>query len=136
MTSPTELVEVSWSEKSKLFLQKRLDDYITKIKKLKRKRKIVKILFVSCIVLSITSSAVCAALVSFSIPSIAITILSTTGALVTAISLKFNLKGKKHELNKTIEELDKIKRKIDYIVSCNGNFTEIEYKQIVTELYH
>jgi hypothetical protein len=56
-----------------------------------------------------------------------ISIPSTTGALTTAVSLKFNLKGKQEELNKTIG-------KIVYVVSCNGDFTEVEYKQIFNEL--
>lgn len=123
----------SYSEKAKLFLERRLQEYLVEIKKLKYKRRVVRILFVSCIVLSISSSAICAALASFTIPPIVITILSTSGAIVTIISLKFNLKGKKNELNQTIEQLDKIKNKIDYVVSCNGNFTETEYRQVLAD---
>ena len=67
-------------------------------------------------------------------PAIVISILSTTGALSTALSLKFKLKRKQNELNRTIEQLDKTKCKIDYIVACNGKFSEKEYKQIIGKL--
>ena len=91
-------------------------------------------IFINVIILSIACSLVCATLGSFAVPPVVIPILSTTGALATAISLKFNLEGKKNELNKTICMLDKIKDKIDYVVSCNGDFTEAEYKQILSEV--
>jgi len=126
--------EETWCEKAKVFLEKQSHEYEGKIKKLKRKRKVVKVLFTSFIVTSIVSSTVCAALVGFAVPPVAISILATTGALSTAISLKFKLKRKKNELNRTIEQLDKTKRKIDYIVSCNGTFSEKEYKQVLGKL--
>jgi hypothetical protein len=50
------------------------------------------------------------------------------------LSIKFNLEDKKVELNETIEQLDAIKCKTDYVVSCNGNFTEDEYNQLIAEL--
>jgi len=46
-------------------------------------------------------------------------------------SLKFNLKGKKEELTSAIRELERIKKKVDYVISCNGDFTENEFKQII-----
>jgi len=50
------------------------------------------------------------------------------------LSVKFNLQGKKQELDKTIDQLGKVKRKIDYVVSCNSNFTEAKYREIIGEL--
>ncbi len=125
-----------YKEKAKLFLERQLNEYEIKIKKLKKKRKTIKALFVSLIIVSITSSAACATAAGFTVPPLIIPILSTVAGLSTAFSIKFNLEGKKAELNKAIDKFDKIKQKIDYVVSCNGNFTEIEYKEIIAELCH
>ena len=88
-------------------------------------------MFIGIIILSITSSTVCAASVGI-IPPLAITILSSAGGLGTAISVKFNLKHKKEKLNQSIKELENVKRN-DYIVSCNGDFSEVEFKEILRE---
>ena len=85
--------------------------------------------FVFCISLSVVSSTVCATLTTI-IPPAAISILTTSGALAVAVSLKFNLKGKK-ELNAAICELERIKTKVDYLESCSGNFTEKKFNEIV-----
>jgi len=119
-----------YKEKTKVFLAKRLKEYEKKIIKMKRIRKAVKVAFVFCISLSIVSSTVCASLTVL-IPPVAISVLTTSGALAAAVSLKFNLKGKKEELNAAICELERIKKKLDYVVSCNGNFTENEFDKIV-----
>ncbi len=124
----------TYTEKAKLFLERQLNEYEMKIKKLKKKRKIVKGLFISLIIVSITSSSVCTTVAGFTMPPAIIPILSVTAGLTTALSVKFNLEGKKQELNKTIDQLGKIKCRIDYVVSCNGNFTEVEYRQVIGEL--
>jgi len=80
--------------------------------------------------LSIVSSTVCASLTAL-IPLVAISVLTAGGALATAVSLKFNLKDKKRELNSAICKLEEIFKNIDYIISCIGNFTEKEFKEIV-----
>ena len=119
--------------KQNIFLEKQLAEYETKITKLKKKRKIIKSLFTSVIVISVSSSAVCAALAPVTVPVFIIPILSTTACITTALSTKFNLKGRKAELNQTIEQLNKIKRNIEYVVSCNGNFTEVEFKCVIRD---
>ena len=58
-------------------------------------------------------------------------LLTTGGALVAAVSSKFNLIGKKEELNAAICELERIKKKVDYVVSCNGDFTENQFDKII-----
>jgi len=97
---------------------------------MKRKRKAVKVAFLFCISLSIVSSTVCATLTVL-IPSVAISVLTTSGTLAASVLLKLNLKGKKEELNAVIYKLEKIKKKFDYIISCNGDFAEKEFKEIV-----
>jgi len=116
--------------KAKAFLEKRLNEYDKKIIKMKRKRKAIKVAFVFCISLSIVSSTVCASLTAL-IPPVAISVLTASGALAAAVSLKFNLKGKKEELNAAICKLERIRKNIDYFISCNGDFTEKEFKEIV-----
>jgi len=43
------------------------------------------------------------------------------------------LRGKKDKLERNIQELNKIKDRLDYIVSCNGDFTEEECNKILEE---
>jgi len=71
-----------------------LKEYDKKIIKVKRKRKAVKVVFVFCISLSIVSSTVCASFTVL-IPPVAVSILTTSGALAAAVSLNLTLKAKK-----------------------------------------
>ena len=120
-----------YKEKAKAFLEKRLKEYEKKIIKMKRKRKVVKVAFAFCISLSVVSSTVCASLTALIPRPVAISVLTAGGALAAAVSLKFNLKDKKQELNSAICKLERIRKNIDYIISCNGDFTEKEFKEIV-----
>jgi len=53
---------------------------------------------------------------------VAVSILTTSGALAAAVSLNLTLKAKKKdELNAALCELERIKTKVDYLVSCSGN---------------
>jgi uncharacterized membrane protein YjdF len=125
--------------KTNKFLERQLVVYQKKIKKLKKKRWIVKAMFANLIVISLASSMVCATLsglIFLPLPLFLLPILNMIGGMATALSVKFNLEGRKNELNKTIEHLDKIQQQIDYVISCNGNFTEVEYKQVMVELSH
>ena len=91
-------------------------------------------MFVTLIVTSVLSSTLCATLAGLVVPVLIIPVLSFIAGFTTVLSVKFNLKGRSLELNKIIEQLDLIKRKIDFVVSCNENFTEAEYKQLILEL--
>lgn len=124
------------TEKLKIFLTRKLQDYERKITKIKRKRKIIKILFSTSVIISIVCSSVAASITSiFGLPflPIIITILSSTSAISTALSLKFNLEGKKQQLNNMIININNIKNKLDYVVSCNGDLGENEYNTILNE---
>jgi len=57
-----------YKKKAKAYLCRQLDEYIVTIKKLKRKRNLVKGLFISLIIISITSSTVCASVAGFVLP--------------------------------------------------------------------
>ena len=122
------------SEKVKTFLGRKLAESQTKLKKLKRKRKIIKISYYTLVILSVTTSGVVVSLTSFAgVPIIAITILSTFSGILTALSAKFNLENRKIEMNKLIEKLSILQAKLDYVVSCNGDLTQDEYRQILLD---
>jgi len=126
--------DFSLTNKAKEYLIRKLDESRNKISKLKRKRKVVKILYYSSIILSVTLSAIISALAGLTSMSVyIIPILSILSGILTALSAKFNLENKKIEINKTIEKLHKIQEKLDYVISCNGNFTDEDFQQIISE---
>ena len=67
------------------------------------------------------------------LPIYIIPIISIISAILTGLSAKFNLENKKIELNKVIQKLHKIQEKLDYVISCNGNFTNEDFQQIIRE---
>jgi len=122
------------SEKVKNFLNKRSELIQVKIKKHKRKRKIIKILYYSLVVSSVSLSTIIASLTGFvGVPAVALTALSTGSGILTAISAKINLNDKKREVEQLINKLDKLNQTLDYAISCNGNLTEQEYERILKE---
>jgi hypothetical protein len=123
------------SGKAKEYLTRKLEELQKKVVKLKRKRKLIKILYYSSITLSISLTGVMTTLSGFvGLPLYVIPILSTSSGILTGLSAKFNLQNKKIEVNKTIDKIHKIQEKLDYVVSCNGNFTEDEFKQLISEI--
>jgi len=125
------------SEKVKSFLSKKLQESERKIIQVKRKQKCIKYLYGASIIVSIVLSSSVAAIASLFglsvIPAIIITVFSTTSAITTALSTKFNLKGKKEQLQNMIDTLNRIKNKLDYVLTCNGDLTEAEYVSILKE---
>ena len=122
------------SEKVKSFLTNKRETILIKIKKLKRKRKIIKILYYSSVVLSISLSTIIASLTGFGgIPMVVLTSLSISSGILTAISTKFNFYDKTLQLNQLIDKLNKLEHAINYVISCNGDFTENEYQKILKE---
>jgi hypothetical protein len=122
------------SEKVKIFLNKKRELIGVKIKKLKRKRKRIKILYYSLVVSSISLSAIIASLTGFiGVPAVVLTSLSTGSGILTALSAKFNLSDIKLEIEQLIDKLNKLNHKIDYIVTCNGNLSKEEYEQILKD---
>ena len=129
-----EIDGTSLSTKVKMFLTRKLEEKRAVINKLKRKRKITKALYYTSTLSSIIVSTVLAGLSTIiGFPSMVITILSITSAVLTSISIKFNLQDKSSKLNAEIEKLNKLIAKFDFVVSCNGNLTQETYNQIITE---
>ena len=124
---------VTLSSKLKNFLNIKLDESKGNVIKLKKKQKIIKILYYSTTVTSIIISATLASISLMTIPPIIITILSTSNAILTAISIKFNIEDKSLKIDREITQLKKLKNKLEYVVSCNGNLTQTEYEQILSE---
>jgi hypothetical protein len=90
----------SLSEKVKIFLIKKREAIQMKINKLKRKRKVIKALYYSTLVSSISLSTAIASLTGLvGVPMVVITSLSIGSGILTGISAKFNLRDKKLELN-------------------------------------
>ena len=121
------------TDKLKEFLGRKLIESQAKIKKLKRKRKISKSLYITTTVSSIIISSVLASISMLTMPPMVITILAISSAVLTGIAAKFNFQDKTVELSKEIEKLDKIQSKLDYVISCNGNLLPETYQQIMSE---
>ena len=126
-------INLTLSNKVNEFLTKKLNESNYKIKKLKRKRTIYKILFITTASSSIVISVVLATVSSLTIPPIVIPILSITSGILTGISAKFGFESKKERLTKEILKLNKIQNTLDYVISCNGDLTKEKFKQIVSE---
>ena len=122
------------SEKVKEYLERKLSDCKNKLIKLKRKKKRIKILYVSTVVSSIVISTVVISLTStIAVPIIVVTVLSASSAILTGVSARFNFQNKKVEINNLIDRLNKLQAKLDYVVSCNGDLTKQDYHDILKE---
>ena len=122
------------TNKAKEYLTRKLDESKIRISKLKRKRKVVKILYYSSVISSVTLSALISALAGLTlIPVYIIPIISILSGILTALSAKFSLENKKIEINRVIQKIHKIQEKLDYVISCNGNLTKEDFQQIIRE---
>ena len=125
----------SVSGKAKEYLIRKLDEFQKKVVKLKRKRKMIKILYYSSITLSINLTGIMTTISGFvGLPLYVIPVLSTSTGILTGLPAKFNLQNKQIKISKTIEKIHKIQEKLDYVVSCVGNFAEEDFQQIISEI--
>jgi Flp pilus assembly protein TadB len=119
------------SEKVKTYLNKTLKNCEQKLKKLKRKRKTIKLLYIVSVVLSIITAALVTVISTMTVSMIVITVLSAVSAILTGISVRFNFHDKKAEIKELIKKLNIIKLKLDYVISCNGDLTQVDLDQCV-----
>ena len=127
--------DFSVSAKAKEYLVRKLEELQKKVVKLKRNKKLIKILYYSSITLSISLTGVMTTLSGFvGLPLYVIPVLSTSTGILTGLSAKFNLQNKKIEINKTIDKIHKIQEKLDYVISCNGDFKEEDFQHIISEM--
>ena len=96
------------TEKVKEFLTRKLTESRQKVKKLKLKRTIYNILFITTGGSSIVISVVLAGISTITMPPVIIVILSISSGVLTGISAKFGFQDKKEKLNKEIVKLNKI----------------------------
>ena len=121
------------NEKLKKFLQLKLEECQKLIARRRRRNRLIRIIYSTSIGTAIVASSVAAVLPSVTVHPLAITCVSSIATLSSALSIKFNLKDKKNKLEKSIRELHKIKDKLDYVISCNGELTEEKCKEILAE---
>src|SRR5260221_3421050 len=121
------------ADQVKQFLERKLNESQIKVKKLKRNKKIIQILYVRTTVTSILISTVLASISALSIPPIVITVLAITSGFLTGISAKFNFQDKTIIINREIDQLNKIQPKLDYVISFNGNLTAEKCEQIMKD---
>src|SRR5271167_4871013 len=90
--------EAVYSDKVKRFLSKKLQESEKKNYKIKKNRRILKALYGTSVVVSVVlSTGVAAVTTLFGLPlmpTIIITIFSSTSAIMTTLPTIFNLKGK------------------------------------------
>ena len=108
------------SERAREYLKIKLAECKLILKKTKRKRRIIKILGTSIVISSIT---ICAVVASVVLPPLAVSVLSISSGILTGLTLTFNFKYKKYEITELIKKLNQIRIKLDYVISCNGNFS-------------
>ena len=109
---------------------KKLNEIELKIKKTKKEKKVLQIIGGVVILGSMSASVLNA---SLAFPPTAVTSLSITSAILSGISMKFNLTGEGHKISKLMRKLNELQIKLDYVISCNGDMTEVEYKSILRD---
>ena len=117
------------SEKLRALLITKQTECENRINKLKKKRKIINGISISLSFASIITSAI----VAIPMPPLAITLISISSAVLIGINLKFKIENKSFEIKQLLDKLNKIKTKLEYVNSCNGNLTEQEYLEICKE---
>ena len=121
------------NENIKQFLIKKVEECEKIIKKYKKKHKKIKIIYYTLIGGSIIGCTSISLLSPLIIPIWITGTISGATAIITAISIKFNVENIKTKLSKKIQELNIIKDKLDYVISCNGNLGEEEREKILND---
>ena len=126
-------MSIEAKEKLKVFLTSKLEECKIVIKKRKRKNKIVKACYIILVTTTISGSVVVSLLTAVAVPMIAIESIAAAVAISSALSLKFNFESKKRKLIENIQNLEKIKDKLDYVTACNGNLSDEECNFILNQ---
>jgi len=121
------------NDKVKNFLQLKLKECQNIIDKRKKKNKIIKTVYLTLIGFSVIGSSTVVILSSVIVPPVVIGVVSGMVTLATGVSIKFNLRRRKDKLERSIQELNKIKDRLDYVISCNGDLNEDECNRILNE---
>lgn len=122
--------------KVKIFLDKKLDECLIKIKKYKRTKRGIKIINIGLTLIIIISPcilSVVAPMATSLIPIFILNAITISSGVASSISHKFGLKNKELKLKNMLDKLEKIKNKLDYVTSCNGDLTKDECDNILKE---
>ena len=120
-------------DKIKDFLVIKKEECEKIIIKYKKKYRAIRIVYYSLMVTSIIGSTAMSVIATYAIPPLVFGIVSGGTAILTAVSFKFNIENMKIKLSKKIQNLNKIKDKLDYVISCNGNLSEEECNKILLD---
>ena len=118
-------MKVKPSEKTTLYLTKKLSEIEIKLKRMKKKKIIIQTIGSILNIGSMSSSVLIACLV---FPPLVVTSLSITSAIMSGLSIKLNFSAKSKKISKLLTKLNQSQIKLDYVVSCNGDLTEAEYQ--------
>ena len=129
MTTNSELGK----DKLKKFLTAKLEECKLVIKKRKRKNKVVKACYIIFVTTTISGSVIVSLLTAATVPVIAIESIAAAVAISSALSLKFNFESKKRKLIENIQNLEKIKDRLDYVTACNGDLSDTECNLILNQ---
>ena len=125
-------MKITPSEKTKLYLTKKRSEIEHKLKRTKKKI-IIQTIGIILVLGSMTASILIS---SMAFPTIVVMSLSITSAILSGASIKLNLSSKTKKASKLLEKLNKLQIKLDYVVSCNGDLTDLteaEYQSILKD---
>ena len=125
-----DLVKRTPSEKTRLYLNKKLSEIEIKLKRSKKKKIIIQTIGSILIIGSMSASVLIA---SLAFPPLVVTSQSITSAIMSGASIKMNFSGKSKKISKLLQKLNQLQIKLDYVVSCNGDLTEAEYQSILRD---
>ena len=125
-----DFVKRTASEKTKLYLNKKLSEIEIKLKRTKKKKVIIQTIGSILIIGSMSASVLIA---SLAFPPLVVTSLSITSAIMSGLSIKMNFSAKSKKISKLLTKLNQLQIKLDYVLSCNGNLTEAEYQSILRD---
>ena len=118
------------SEKTRLYLTKKLAEIERKLKRSKKKKVIIQTIGSILIIGSMSASVLIA---SLAFPPIIVTSLSITSAIMSGASIRMNFSAKSKKISKLLTKLNKLQIKLDYVVSCNSDLTEAEYQSMLRD---
>ena len=121
------------SEKTKLYLHKKLSEIEIRLKRTKKKKIIIQTIGSILIIGSMSASVLIA---SPAFPPIIVTSLSITSAIMSGASIKLNFSVKSKKISKLLQKSNKLQIKLDYVISCNGDLSEAEYQSILRDFDH
>ena len=126
----SEQVKITPSEKTKLYLTKKLSEIEIQLKRMKKKKIIIQTIGSILIIGFMSFSVLIASLV---FPPLVVTSLSIMSAIMSGLSIKINFSEKSEKISQLLTKLNQLQIKLDYVVSCNGDLTEDEYQSILRD---